>query len=175
MLLYGDTSALVKLVLQEPGTEEIRAVVAAADVLACAAIGYVELRAAVAAAVRDGRVNALLREQLMLNVERVWQGVSEVLIDRAVLRLAADLAEERRLRACDAVHLAALTVFRQGLDGGPAAAHEALVFACWDTELRRGASELGFRLLPDVLPQAGRATPPRRGRQGMAAPPTAQP
>jgi hypothetical protein len=147
MILYADTSALAKLLVQEDGTERARAAVASAEVLACAAIGYVELRAAVAAAIRDGRIAAALRESTVLNLERIWQGVSEVRVDSALLRVAGTLAEERRLRAYDAVHLAALCAVRQGLATSASTAH--LTFACWDSDLRRAAGELGFRLLPN--------------------------
>lgn len=45
------------------------------------------------------------------------------------------------LRGYDAVHLAALLQF-----GGP----QEVIFACWDTELRRAAAELGYSLIPPL-------------------------
>lgn len=135
MILYADTSALVKLVLPEPGTEVVRAAIRDADWVASAAIGYVELRAAVAAAGRDHRVPQTELGRTRLVVDAIWAGVSEVLLDAALLQRAGDLAEQFRLRGYDAVHLAALEAV-----GDPT----AVQLACWDQDLTRAAEELGY-------------------------------
>ena len=139
MIVYADTSALAKLLLDEPGSTEMLAVVEGAELIASAAIAYVELRAALAAAIRDGRIPAELRDRVVLGLERLWEGVSEIVLDRPLLRDAGDLAERMRLRGYDAVHLAALRQL-----GDP----EDVTFACWDTDLRRAAEESGYRVFP---------------------------
>lgn len=138
MTVYADTSALAKLLIVEPGSVEMVSMARSDDVLATASIAYVELRAALAAARRDGRVPGTAGEDFA-RVEALWREVSEVVIDAGLVRVAGDLAERMRLRAYDAVHLAALVVL-----GAP----DEVTFACWDTELRRAAAELGFALFP---------------------------
>lgn len=139
MILYVDTSALVKLVLREPGTTEMENAADDAEGLVSASITYVELRAAVASAVRDGRLPPRERDQAVSAVEDLWAGVSAIDIDTPLLRHAGDLAERMRLRGYDAVHLAAL--LRAGQPGD-------LSLACWDADLRRAARELGYGLTP---------------------------
>lgn len=139
MIVYADTSALAKLLLDEDGSEEMIATTARAELLGSAAIAYIELRAALAAAIRDGRIAAGLRHRIVQALERVWEGVSEVTLDRPLLRDAGDLAERMQLRGYDAVHLAALQEL-----GSP----DAVTFACWDSELRRAAHALGYAVVP---------------------------
>lgn len=139
MIVYADTSGLAKLLLEEEGSPEMRSAAIAAERLASVAIAYVELRAALAAALRLGRVPSVRRDTLATELEQLWSGVSDIAVDDVLLRRAGDLAERMRLRAYDAVHLAALLEMRNP---------EELVFACWDSDLRRAARELGYRLLP---------------------------
>lgn len=139
MILYTDTSALTKLLLEEEGSAEMRAATVEAERRVSAAMAYVELRSALAAAIRSGRVLALSRDSLTIELERVWNNVTVIPLDATLLRRGGDLAEQMRLRAYDAVHLAALS---EAGDPGE------IVFACWDSELRNAARDLGYQLLP---------------------------
>ncbi len=142
MIVYADTSALAKLILDEPGSAEMETRSAQAERTISVALAYVELRATLAAALRSGRVPRGSRELLALELERVWDGISPIVVDELLLRAAGDLAERMRLRAYDAVHLAALLCLNGS--GQP-------VFACWDRDLRNAAEALGYRLLPSAL------------------------
>ena len=142
MIIYTDTSALMKLILDEAGAADMRQAASGADGLVSAAIAYVEFRAAVAAAIRAQRIPAQLRDETTDAVERRWAAVSAVEIDDALLRSAGDAAERFALRGYDALHLAALTQ-----SGSPA----EVILACWDLDLRRAASELGYTLVPEHL------------------------
>ena len=104
-----------------------------------AAIGYVKLRAALAAAMRAGRLDRSDEEAIWADVESVWGAVSEVRIDASLLRRASRLVREHQLRAYDAVHLAAL------VESGTS---DEVQLGCWDTDLRRAASDLGYSLVP---------------------------
>jgi predicted nucleic acid-binding protein len=139
VILYTDTSALIKLFLSEPGTAEMRAAQSLYEGFAVAAIGYVELRAALATAIRNGRIPTERRADTAIDAERLWATVAEIPIEAVLIRRAGDLAEQQRLRGYDAVHLAALQSF-----GGPS----NVVFACWEDDLRRAARGLGYTLLP---------------------------
>jgi len=56
VIIYADTSALVKVLLEESGSLDMVRLLEQADGVVSVAISYVELRAALAAAIRDGRV-----------------------------------------------------------------------------------------------------------------------
>jgi predicted nucleic acid-binding protein len=139
LIVHADTSGLAKLLLNEDGSPEMRAAGSAADRLVSAAIAYVELRAAVAAALRAGRIPETERQRLARDLERVWGGVIAIDVDEPLLRRAGDLAEQMGLRAYDAVHLASLVA---------SADPDEAIFACWDADLRRAARALGYPLLP---------------------------
>ncbi len=139
MIAYADTSALMKLLVSETGSAEMRNLAASAEAVATATIAYVELRAAIAAAVRDRRIRRSRRDRVVAEIERLWSQVLTIGVDEALLRHAGDLAEMMGLRAYDAIHLAAVEAA-----GGPG----GIEFACWDNDLRKAASSLGYNLFP---------------------------
>lgn len=139
MTLYADSSALVKLFADELGSDLVRAAVAA-DEVTSSIMAYVEVRAALGAALRLGRIPADQREILHQRVDGFWAAsLSEIDITNALTRHAGDLAERFFLRGYDALHLASLITV-----GRP----DQVSLICWDQILRRAAAELGYRLLP---------------------------
>ena len=138
MTAYADTSALVKLVLEEAGSEDMHALAAEEPIIAVS-VGYVELRAALAMAIRAGRIAEAARSDTIAAAYQVWATVDEVAVDRQLIEDAAGLTDRFSLRAYDAVQLAGLLQ-----SGGP----EEVSFACWDDDLRRAASRLGYALMP---------------------------
>jgi predicted nucleic acid-binding protein len=119
LILYLDTSALVKLYAEEPGREEVQAAVEGAKVIAVSEIGYVEARSALARKEREG---ALSEEQHYATVEQLGLDFREVYLSRpatgvttgvttGVIIASAGEAARRHarrhaLRAYDAIHLA---------------------------------------------------------------------
>jgi predicted nucleic acid-binding protein len=73
----------------------------------CAETGYVEARAALAAAQRHDRLDAAALQTAKDQLELLWEQMSIVVVDSALVLAAGDVAERDRLRGYDAVHLAA--------------------------------------------------------------------
>ena len=138
MNLYADTSALLKLFLPEPGSEEMRRLYETADRIACASIGYVEIHAGLAMARRTGRLTEMQYSRQLAEVSSTWPSIAQLPVER-LLSIAADYASRYALRAYDALHLAALDAF---------AAPVEATFVCWDNDLRDAAARLGYELLP---------------------------
>jgi uncharacterized protein len=130
---YFDTSALVKLYLAEDGSEPAMALFAAAEVAIANALAFVEVRTALAAAVRAGRLEAAAHETAKADLQTLRETFA-VIDPGGVLDAAADAAERYGLRAYDAVHLATAL----------AVAADDLVFVCWDGELSAAASRAGL-------------------------------
>jgi uncharacterized protein len=130
---YFDTSALVKLYLAEDGSEQSMALFAAAEVAIANALAFVEVRAALAAVVRAGRLEAAAHETAKADLQTLRETFA-VIDPGGVLDAAADAAERYGLRAYDAVHLATAL----------AVAADDLVFVCWDGELSAAASRAGL-------------------------------
>lgn len=107
MITYVDTSTLLKLVIEEAGSDLAVAIWNAADDLASVRLVVVEGQAALAAAHRAGRLSdrthrAAKRNLLVLVADLHLVEVTESLVDSAGL-----IAESDRLHGYDAVHLAA--------------------------------------------------------------------
>lgn len=142
---YFDTSALVKLYLQESYSREVGELYHQSDAVACHELGFVEGRAALAAAQRSGRINAEEHRRLVQDFIQDWEvGISPVSTNPALLLRAAELAEGFALRGFDAVHLAgAERIFRTV---------PSTIFLSFDVALNRAARLLGFPL-PNFVPQ----------------------
>jgi uncharacterized protein len=101
-LFYADTSALVKLVRDEPESPALRAFLADADLVSSDLI-LTEISRAVRRAVGDDP--ALPLDLLLERAGGVIEAIALRPIDRPLL-LAAGAFDEPALRALDAIHLA---------------------------------------------------------------------
>jgi predicted nucleic acid-binding protein len=131
----------VKLLVEEPGTEEAQAVYRDSDGIRTTAIAEVEATSALARMRKGGRLTSAQLRCGLEDLEKLWRGIYVHAVDDALLAQAAESARVHSLRAYDAVHLAGALSF--------AAGGEELGFACWDSELRRAAHKHGFALIPE--------------------------
>lgn len=132
-----DSSALVKLLVTEEGSDLADEIWDGAHRLAASRLTYVETRAALAAARRTQRPSsraAKLREEL----EARWRGLDVLELDDAVALLAGDVSDAFGLRAGDAIHLASALTLQD----------PELTLASWDARLRHAAAEAGLGLAP---------------------------
>ena len=107
MITYVDTSVLIKLLVEEPGSDRAAVIWDEADTLATARLLYVEARAALAAARRAGRLRPVQHARTATEFESLWSQMAIVEITEDLVSRAAELAERERLRGYDAIHLAA--------------------------------------------------------------------
>ncbi len=131
MILYLDTSALVKLYVDEPGTPAVVARVEGAEAVVTARVTYAEARAAFARHRREGALSRAHLRQVVRELDGDWGAYNLVEISDPVVRQAGALAERHALRGYDAVQLAAaLDVHRAGGN---------VEFASFDIRLNRAA------------------------------------
>lgn len=140
MILYLETSALVKLYAEEEGSDLVRQAVVASDVIATSLGSYVETRSALARKGRSREVSRATLTRCRGEFDRDWARLHRLPVDEALVRRAGDLAEEHALRALDALHLATA-------DSLQAVLHDAVTFACFDSALNRAAEVRGLALL----------------------------
>ncbi len=107
MITYVDTSVLIKVIIEETGSDAAAELWEASDVLAVVRIGYVEARAALAAARRGERLTARQLGSAKATLDGLWSQLTVVEVTEGLVDDAAELAEVERLRGYDAVHLAA--------------------------------------------------------------------
>lgn len=137
-MLYLDSSALVKRYVREVGRELVAAAVASDPYVATSILSIVQVHAALAAAVRAGRIPDMgtvisafrnHREQYIM-----------IGIDSRLIEEAAEATERHALRGYDAVQLAsALTAYR--------ATSGNMTFGTFDRTLYRAASTEGLTLI----------------------------
>lgn len=139
MIVYLDTSALVKAYVDDTGTDIVLEHLQAADIAASHEIAYVEARSAYVRLARDGRLTQSELDQVKTEFESDWKRYAIVGSDPAFLRRAAELAEAFALRAYDSVHLAAAEYMAGGVD-------DPVTFLCFDRKLCQAASVLRLRL-----------------------------
>lgn len=107
MTTYVDTSTLLKLVIDEEGSDRAELIWDAADNVASANLVVVEARAALAAARRGGRITEGQHRSAKAELDLLIRDLHLVEITDDLIADAAELAELEGLRGYDAVHLAA--------------------------------------------------------------------
>jgi predicted nucleic acid-binding protein len=127
-LLYLDTSAIVKLVLPEPETEELLRLLSDRPERVTSALARVEVLRAVRRAGEDGAV--------FRRAEEVLARLGLIEIGPAILNAAARL-DPRRLRSLDAIHLATVLSLGEHLGG----------ISTYDSRLAEAAEANGVEVL----------------------------
>ena len=135
MILYGDTSSLVKLYVVEAASAEIRAKVDQASAVVSSAVAYVELRATLSRARRGRRLTPLAYRAARDQFELDWSAMVTVELSGAIRSAAADLVERHELRALDAIHLASFVHLLQTTP-------DDVEFSSFDDRLIRAARRL---------------------------------
>lgn len=107
MITYIDTSTLLKLVIDEDGSDRAGAIWTSADTVASVALIAVEARAALTAARRGRRITAKQHTDARAELDALLADLHIVEPTEVLIAEAADLAEAEELRGYDAVHLAA--------------------------------------------------------------------
>jgi hypothetical protein len=140
-IVYFDSSALVKLLVDEPGSELAAEIWDGCDAALASRLAYPEVRAALAAASR----NRDLDEDGLAAAEQAWEdywsAARPVELTPAVERNAGELAARHALRGAGAVHLASAL----------AVGDSELIVAVWDRRLHAGSQAAGLRVAPAAL------------------------
>jgi len=137
--LYLDTSALVKLLVAEDGSDVTRAAAAAASALVSSHVTLVEIHSALARMRADGRISRRAHTAQRTAFAALWADIGVVPTDDRVIERAADLAERHLLRGYDAVQLSSAVELLPASE---------LQFACWDERLNVAAARERLALMP---------------------------
>jgi len=141
VILYLDTSSLVKLYVEEEGSGEVQRQVAGAAVVATSAIAYVEARAAFARKHREGGLTEEEYCDVSDGFRKEWGAYLAIGVSEGIVTLAGDLAAGHDLRGFDAIHLASALALRDRTQS-------SVVFSCADGRLRAAAQAEGLDM-PD--------------------------
>ncbi len=134
MITYVDTSSVLKLVIDEQGSEEAGLIWDRSDAIASASLVIVEGVAALAAATRGGRLSSPQHRRAKRNLSALIDEMSLVQVTEGLVVEASVLAEEEALRGYDAVHLASALLI------------DAALLTSADSDLCEAASRRGLHV-----------------------------
>lgn len=104
--IYLDTSALIKLYVNEDWAEKVEMAVKRFEVAATSVVAYAEARAALARRRREDDFTASEYRGLLEELDATWPGYERLGLTEELAREAGALADAHALRGFDAVHLA---------------------------------------------------------------------
>ena len=134
MITYVDTSTLLKLVIDEDGSDRASTIWTSADRVASVSLIAVESRAALAAAKRGHRLTTDQHVEASKELDALLAELHIAAVTEELIVEAGELAENEALRGYDAVHLA--TALLVG----------ATIFSSADTELCAAGERRGLHV-----------------------------
>ncbi len=137
-----DTSAVVKLLVQESGSDLSRSSAEDADAVITSRLTLVETRSALARMRGAGRITSVQHRAKLTEFAVFWSDIGVVDVMEPIVERAASLAEQHTLPAYDAMHLASALVVAE--TARPA-------FGCWDRELRTAAAKENLEVIPSEV------------------------
>jgi uncharacterized protein len=141
MILYLDSSAIVKKYVIEPGSEEVEKARSRASAVGTAVINRVEVVAALAKAARMKVIGPADAEAAIHSFNRSWPDLIRTRITERLIQHASDLATVHGLRGYDSVQLASAAAWQQAVGNH-------VTFATFDRQLWRAAKAVGLEVFP---------------------------
>jgi predicted nucleic acid-binding protein len=137
MILYLDTSSLVKLYIEEDSSLQIETLVRSSEVSATSIVAYAEARAAFARRFREQCFTSAEFTRIKTFFTKDWQNYFVLNITENIIKLAGNLAEKHSLRGFDSIHLASASILHQEVSS-------PVTFSCFDDTLEKAAVKEGL-------------------------------
>jgi len=145
MILYLDSSAIVKQYVVETGSAEVRDAVAQSDINGTSVISRAEVIATFQKTVRVGALRQNEAAKVKRAFDRGWPDLVRTRVTERLIQHAAALAWTYGLRGYDAVHLASAAAWQQALG-------RSVTVASFDKALWIAAREINLNAFTDDLP-----------------------
>jgi uncharacterized protein len=108
--LFLDSSAVVKVYIAEPQTQQVMEAVEQADEIAVSVLALAEVTHAITRREQEGEVSASEAQEAYKNLLEEWSSLTRISLNDVVAKEAAMLARTRGLRGADAVQLASVAM-----------------------------------------------------------------
>ena len=132
MIVYLDTSSLVKLYVEEDESSKVDDLVRSSEVTATSLVAYAEARAAFARRFREKAFTPEEHDCIKKFLDKDWSSYLILSVTGDMIKLAGELAEKHALRGFDSIHLASALTLRQELSS-------PIVFSCFDDNLQKAS------------------------------------
>lgn len=137
MILFCDTSALLKLYLHEDESDTVAQQASASSAVAVSRIAWAEAMSGMARKAREQTQDASTIFLARQTVAADWPRFVKLEVTQTLVELAGDYAEAFALRAYDSIQLASVRTLHLELPG-------EVRFACYDSRLVKAARVLGI-------------------------------
>lgn len=143
MIVYWDTSALVKGYVEEAGSSEALALLGNETILpGSAIITQVEMASALQKAVRLNNIAEAQTARAWQDFLNDWAAFTCIQISDELIERASQIAFDFKLRGYDALHLAAALAWQEALAA-------PVTLATYDRELWQAARQAGLEVWPE--------------------------
>jgi len=140
VILFFDTSALLKLFVREEYSEAICQASRAASLIVVSQLTWVEMCAALGLKQRTRQIDVPQATQALQELRDEWDRFSKFAVDQALIITAGELALTFGLRAYDSLQLASAQRAHSQVGSN-------LAFTCFDKQLNAAATALGIHTL----------------------------
>jgi len=140
MMLFCDTSALMKLYIVEEGSEALDLQLTQAEAVVVCRIAWAEAHAALSRRAREAPADAEVIDRAKAALAEDWPHFVVMDVNQTLVERAGDYADTFALRGYDSVQLAAAYELSR-LTQSP------VRFACFDSRLNKAAKALGMSCL----------------------------
>lgn len=144
MIIYLDTSALVKRYIGEKNSEVTQEWIKAALLHCTASTTYVEMASALSKAERLDFIQSSAAQAAWQAFQEDWNEIASIQLTDHLLAKASELAWKYPLRGYDAVHLASAITFQE-------ANSEPVTLITFDRHLWQAGKAEGLAILPAEL------------------------
>ena len=140
MILYLDSSALVKRYFQERGSHKVLTAWREAEGIAISVVAWAECLAAFHRKKREGTLSTQELNQVVSQLKQDWGSFILIHVSSEINQQVEQILKRRPLRGFDALHLASAVVIKKKLKETP-------TFACADQHLNTAAGAEGLEVL----------------------------
>ena len=140
MIVYLDTSSLVKMYVEEIDSGKIRNYAHNAAAVSTSKIAYAEARAAFARKQKEEDLSPKALRKIVEDLNRDWESYFVIEITDGLVRFAGDIAEKYLLRGFDSIHLASAIHLKNKTNSN-------IHFSSYDTRLNQSAAKEGITIL----------------------------
>jgi len=147
MILYLDSSAIVKKYVFESGSAEVQSAIEQAEAVATTTVSRAEVVAALAKAVRMQVIGKEDAEAMVRSFNKGWRDLVRTRVTERLDKHASELAWSHGLRGYDAVQLASAAAWQQAIGRN-------VTLCAFDLRLWEAALVIGLLVFPANLPES---------------------
>ena len=145
MILYLDTSALVKKYFKESGSNDLISKWKEAESIVTSSVAYAETMAAFYRKKREVNINENLFETIMHSFHSDWRSFIHTEVNDELNPIIDKMVALYPLRGFDAIHLASALIIEETIQ-------KNFLFVCFDQRLSIAAQSEGLKIFPADTP-----------------------